>query len=162
MRVVLLGLMILITAAAAWRLIQWRIWENREALMNGLYSLPMAPLLFWWMIAMLQRPQHIKPYPVLIDALAVTLAASRIAGPFFPASGHVLFLVYSFLATRNVPYRYAAATMLVLTLVCKFVLFHDPITPTTGAIAAVILWRLRCSAMRDSRSRWAPSGARGE
>ena len=151
-----LGVLILLaTAWGLWRLGQGQYWQDGGRLLTGLYVMPMYLLAPWWACVKLSDPPSLYPRGILTDVLAVGIAASRTVTPVIPASGHVVFLVYSLLTTRSRWYFVPAAAFLLFTLVVKLAVWQDFASPTTGALVALGLWRLRGSrpaAPGDSRS----------
>ena len=78
-----------------------------------------------------------------LDVLVFVLAAARFGvGERLPFSGHMLFLTYTILTTRDRPYRWLALGLLVETTLFKLGLWSDPrswsIGLLVGAIAALV------------------------
>jgi hypothetical protein len=86
-----------------------------------------------------------------VDALAVVLAGVRMAGPFVPASGHMLFFAYSALATRSVPYRLLVLVLAAETTWYKLVVWDDFVSWALGIAAGLALAALRLLIHRSTR-----------
>ena len=84
----------------------------------------------------------------MIDCLVVGLAASRVLGLFF-FSGHVLFLVYSFLTTNNFGYRVFAACLIMETVIFKIFVWQDLFTPLAGLVIVAFFLNLRESRLKS-------------
>ena len=147
-RLVLLGMMCLVLAGAAWRLYRGRYWQDDDRIVMTFYLVPMYLLALGWAGVMLGQPRLLLPMAVWVDVLAVAVAVSRTMTTIIPASGHVVFLLYSLLVTPHRAYRLLAGAYLAATLLAKFVLWHDVITPVLGGVIAWALWRLRLRAAR--------------
>lgn len=149
-RLVLLILMMLALAGGAVRFMRGQYWLDSDRIVMTFYLVPMYLLVLGWAGVMLGLPRLLTPLAVWVDLLAVAIAASRCLTNAIPASGHVVFLLYAILITPHRLYRILAGSYLAATLVCKFALWHDFITPTLGALIALALWKLRARATGDA------------
>ena len=147
------ALFLLTLTGGVWRFARGRVWEDPARLLMGIYCGPMYLLFIVWVWARLREERPWAPAAVGVDFAATALAASRLLPVSYPASGHVLFLLYTLLATRCRAYRAAAAVALACTLAAKLLWLQDALTPAAGAVTAVALWRLH---------EWPKAGDQGE
>jgi len=136
------ALLLLALAGGVWRFVRGRLWEDPDRLFMGIYCGPMYLLFVVWVWVRLREERPWPAAAVGVDLAATALAASRLLPVSYPASGHVLFLLYTLLATRCRAYRAAAAAGLACTMAAKLLCLHDILTPAAGAVTAVVLWRL--------------------
>jgi hypothetical protein len=80
---------------------------------------------------------------LLVDALAVVVAASRLLVAVIPFSGHMALLTYGLLTADGQLLRGAAIILLLHTTVLKLVVWHDPVTWSVGACLGVLFACLR-------------------
>jgi hypothetical protein len=153
------GLMALVLAAALRRFVSGEYWQDAGRVLMTLYVVPMYLLAPAWAAAMLERPGRLVPWAVWVDYLAVAVAASRTVTNVLPASGHVVFLVYTVVVTGHRAYRAVAGGYLALSLAGKFLLWHDFVTPVVGGLVAWGLWWLRGRASKTEVGRPGHSGS---
>lgn len=114
-------------------------WEKKKDTL--IYSVPMFYLFFYWLRYKLDE-EHFWDWRVLsLDTLVVLLSAVRIWG-WMSHSGHVLFILYSFLTTPNKKYRWLCVPVVLITAYYKGVIWQDYFTPTVAtamALTAVFL-----------------------
>ncbi|MFT7613116.1 MAG: hypothetical protein ACI9J3_002086 [Parvicellaceae bacterium] len=109
--------------------------EKKETIV---YSIPMVFLFFFWIKFKLDE-EHIFDVRIIgLDGLTIFLTALRLIGLLFH-SGHVLFLLYSFMTTKNNTYRILCIPMILVTAYFKIFYWGDFITPIIGAIMALTL-----------------------
>jgi hypothetical protein len=84
-----------------------------------LYNWPPYSIGFFWLFCRLKENTAFRPVNLALDALIVSLAASRFFGSYIPTSGHALLMSYSLLTTASRVYRVLAALMLALTIAMK-------------------------------------------
>ena len=148
----MIALMIAAVAWGLWRFVAGCCWQEREKLLVGLYVMPMYVLAPWWVLVLLSEAEPLRLPCVLVDALVLVLAASRMLSPIVPASGHVLFLLYSLLVSRRLIYRLPAGAVLLVSIAMKFALWRDAWTVAIGAVLAIGLWLLRVRLAASTKS----------
>jgi hypothetical protein len=112
--------------------------EKKETI---IYSIPMVFLFFMWLKFKLDE-QHVFHHQLFItDSVAVGLSIARILGLFWH-SGHVLFILYTFLTSKNKMYRILCIPFIILTISVKMY-WGDILTPILGVIIALGLYTLR-------------------
>jgi hypothetical protein len=74
-------------------------WEARRFLL--LYMAPFFPAFFLWARRWLDEIEQQRPAALVVDAVVVVLAATRMTGTWLPFSGHMLFYTYAGLTTRS-------------------------------------------------------------
>ena len=114
-------------------------WEAKKETI--IYSIPMVFLFFMWIKFRLDEENTFKFKLLGIDILAISLSAARIFGILWH-SGHVLFILYTFLNTKNSNYRILCIPFFILTAGFK-IFWLDFWTPFLGSIMAIILYKLR-------------------
>lgn len=72
----------------------------------------------------------------VMDALVVGTAMMRVIGNVPFVSGHALFLVYAVLRPGSLVTRVTAGLVMLEVIYLKFFVWHDLITPLTGAALA--------------------------
>ncbi len=102
------------------------------------YMTPIAVPFVAFTIERLENLLTLKMWPLLLDALVVALALSRVFYPVPFISGHVLFLTYALLTVRRRVSRVFAALVLLQTLVLKVFFWRDLRTPFGGIILGVL------------------------
>jgi ABC-type Co2+ transport system permease subunit len=102
------------------------------------YMTPIAVPFVAFTIERLENLLALKLWPLLLDALVVALALSRVFYPVPFISGHVLFLTYALLTVRQRVSRIFAALVLLQTLVLKVFFWHDLRTPLGGIVLGVL------------------------
>lgn len=124
--------------------------EKQETI---IYSLPLVFLIFIWASCKLEEKPTWHLEVLFVDSVAILLAASRLFALFFH-SGHVLFLLYTYVTTSNRIYRLLCLPMVLVTAYFKIIYWGDFITPVIGAILAMILieWRAWAVAKVESES----------
>jgi hypothetical protein len=81
----------------------------------------------------------------MVDVAVLAVAAARFLGAVVPVSGHMLFLVYSAVTTRNRWYQLLAVALIMETTLFKLGVWADPTTWALGAAAGLVgggLYRL--------------------
>jgi hypothetical protein len=121
-------------------------WEEKKETI--VYSIPMVFIFFLWLRYRLDEDRIFEHQLFLIDTAVIGLSAIRILGWLFH-SGHVLFLLYTFMTSKSKIYKWVSGLMLVFTLMLKFFYWHDFITPFTGAVMAIFfIWLRRRSEVK--------------
>ncbi len=115
-------------------------WETKQETI--VYSLPLVFLIFIWASYKLGEEETFHWEVFLVDSLAILLAASRLLALFFH-SGHVLFLLYTYVTTPYRAYRLLCLPMILVTAYFKIIYWGNFITPVIGAILAMILIECR-------------------
>lgn len=113
-----------------------------EKMETIIYSIPMVFIFFLWIRYRLDERYIFEHSFFLIDFSVVGLAAVRILGLLYH-SGHVLFLLYTLITTKNKTYQWIAGIMLAFTISLKLFYWNDFITPIIGAVLALFFAWLR-------------------
>ena len=103
---------LLATGLLLFKSLYFHTWEEKWETI--VYSIPMVFLLFVWAASKLDEKLSWHIEIIAIDGLVVFLAAARVLGLFFH-SGHVLFLLYTYLTTTNKTYRFFCTLMALVT-----------------------------------------------
>ena len=123
-------------------------WPARRFLL--LYLAPLAVTVVWWISLRLKALESSTPLTRVVDLLVFALAATRLAGAGLPLSGHMLWLTYAALTTRDRWFRFVAVVLVVETTIFKLGLWHDTQTWALGAIVGVLMaavyWRASATA----------------
>jgi hypothetical protein len=109
-------------------------WEEKSETI--IYSIPLVFLLFIWARCKLDEKNIFHLEILTIDAIAILLSAIRILGLLFH-SGHVLFLLYTYITTPNKIYRILCWPMILVTAYFKIFYWGDFFTPIIGAGMAI-------------------------
>jgi hypothetical protein len=92
------------------------------------------------------RRRRLGPVQFGIDALIVGTATARAFGLVPFVSGHALFLTYCLFGARSRVARATSALVLLQVVYLKYLVWHDPVTPTSGlvlgALAALVARRV--------------------
>ena len=120
-------------------------WEEKKETI--IYSIPMVFLFFMWIRFRLDEENTFQIKLFAIDLSAVFLAAARILGLFWH-SGHVLFILYTFLTTKSKIYRLLCIPFFALTAGFK-IYWGDIWTPLFGGIIAVVLFVVRLNVEKN-------------
>ena len=113
--------------------------EKKETI---IYSIPMVFLFFFWLKYKLDEENIFHLELMAVDGVAVFLTMIRLFGLSYH-SGHVLFLLYTYLTTPNRRYRLLCIPMFIVTGYFKVFYWGDFVTPILGAILALLLVRIR-------------------
>jgi hypothetical protein len=123
-------------------------WEAKRFLL--LYMAPFFPAFFlwarWWMDEIEQR----HPAVLVVDAVAVVLAATRMTGTWLPFSGHMLFYAYAGLTTRARALQLLIGGLAVAAGWFKLVLWDDWRSFGLGIAAGLALAAVRLLAGRTA------------
>lgn len=103
--------------------------EKKETIV---YSIPMVFLFFYWAKSRLDEEYSLRIELISLDVLAIFFTGLRLFGLLYH-SGHVLFLVYTFVTTSNKSYRILCVPMILITAYFKVFYWRDFITPLIGA-----------------------------
>lgn len=125
-------------------------WPARRFLL--LYVAPFFVAFFLWARIRVDEAARTPVAALAVDAVAVGLGAVRFVGPVVPFSGHMLFFVYSALATRSVAYRWLALALAAETTWFKLVTWRDPASWSLGVAAGLVLAAARALLARSTRS----------
>ncbi|HYW13247.1 MAG TPA: hypothetical protein VE871_14905 [Longimicrobium sp.] len=117
-----------------------------------LYIAPFFVAFFAWARIRVDEIGNTSAGARAVDALATVLAGVRMAGPFVPASGHMLFFTYSALATRSVPYRLLVLALVAETTWYKLFVWDDFASWALGIAAGLTLAAVRLLIHRSTRS----------
>jgi hypothetical protein len=123
-------------------------WEAKRFLL--LYMAPFFPAFFLWARHWLNGVEQQRPAALVVDAVAVVLAATRMMGTWLPVSGHMLFYAYAGVTTRS---RTLGVLVSVLTAIAawfKLVLWGDGRSFWLGIAAGLALAAVRLLAGRTS------------
>ena len=117
-------------------------YEFEEKTVDIFYNVPMVFVFFVWIKCKIEEKEIVHLQLVFIDLLVLFFVSVRMFGLMYH-SGHVLFLLYSFLTTENKFYQAICVLMMLVTIYFKFFFWSDFITPTVGTIMALFFIRLR-------------------
>ena len=106
------------------------------------YNIPMIFIFFLWLNYKIKEKEIVHLQIIFIDLAVLFFVSVRLFGLMYH-SGHVLFLLYSFLTTESKFYRIICFIMLLVTAYFKFFIWSDFITPTVGTFMALIFVWLR-------------------
>ena len=115
-------------------------WEKKKDTL--IYSVPMFFLFFYWLRYKLDEERFWDWRVLSLDTLVVLLSVVRIWG-WMSHSGHVLFILYSFLTTPNKHYRWLCVPIALITAYYKGVIWHDYFTPALATAIAIMAILLR-------------------
>lgn len=132
------------TGLLLFKCLYFSTWEDTKETI--VYSIPLVFLLFIWMRYKLEEKHIFHAKIITIDAAVILLAAIRILGLLFH-SGHVLFLLYTYITTKNKGYRMLCWPMIIVTAYFKICYWGDFLTPIIGAIMAVFFINIRQKAV---------------
>jgi hypothetical protein len=115
---------------------------------RSFFALYIAPLFLvapLWVRLRVAGPRPARGTRAWVDVVVFVLSCLRyLFTGLFPFSGHMLFLTYSALTTREAWYRWVAAALLVETTVFKLWVWRDATTWSLGLalglLAAVAYW----------------------
>ena len=121
--------------------------NGKEKWETIIYSIPLVFLLFIWAKFKLEEKNIFHLEILRIDVLVILLSAIRLLGLLFH-SGHVLFLLYTYITTPNKIYRALCWPMIMVTAYFKIFYWGDFFTPLIGAGMAIfcIKWREKATA----------------
>lgn len=114
-------------------------WESKKD--KIIYSVPMIFMCFLWLKYVIVGASTIPRREHLVDFAILILSAARIL-MIGSHSGHVLFLVYTFITIPNRTYRLMSIPMLVITAYYKYS-WNDWYTPLIALALASILAPVR-------------------
>lgn len=121
-------------------------WEAKRFLL--LYMAPFFPAFFLWARGWLNETEQQRPAALVVDVVAVVLAATRMMGTWLPVSGHVLFYAYAGLTTRSRALRVLIGTLAAAAAWFKLVIWDDWESFGLGIAAGLALAALRLLAGR--------------
>ena len=119
---------------AAW--ISWRF-AGGDLSSQYLYVVPIVVPFVAFLFDRVRRIWEPNFVVLLIDALVVGIALMRMMGKVPYVSGHALFLVYALLRPGSKVTRITAGLVMLEVIYLKFFVWHDLITPVTGAVLAI-------------------------
>jgi hypothetical protein len=133
------------TGLLLFKCLYFSTWEEKKETI--VYSILLVFLLFIWAKCKLDEKNIFHLEILRIDVLVILLAAIRLLGLLFH-SGHVLFLLYTYITTPNKIYRALCWPMIMVTAYFKIFYWGDFFTPVIGAGMALfcIKWREKATA----------------
>ena len=123
-------------------------WEAKRFLL--FYMAPFFPAFFLWARHWLAGIETQRPTALVVDAVAVVLAAARMAGTWLPVSGHMLFYAYAGVTTRSRTLGVLIGVLTVIAAWFKLVLWGDGRSFWLGFAAGLALAAVRLLAGRTS------------
>jgi hypothetical protein len=125
-------------------------WPARRFLL--LYLAPLTIAVAWWLALRLKHLESSTQASRLLDICVLATAATRLAGAALPVSGHMLWLTYAWLTTRDTPFRLLATVLLVETTVFKLGIWSDlkswALGGAIGVVLAGLYWRAPASPLQ--------------
>ncbi|HEU0013066.1 MAG TPA: hypothetical protein VFQ45_05255 [Longimicrobium sp.] len=134
------------TVLALSAVVAWGALEGERRRYFLLYYVPFFVAFFVWARLRVDAAEEWTRGTLAVDGAVVALAASRMAGPLLPLSGHMLFYSYSALTTRDGRYRLLALALAADATYFKLALWDDASSWGLGIAAGV--------AMAIARGRW--------
>jgi hypothetical protein len=121
----------------------YALWATRRFSGSGLISqyVYVVPIVIPFVAFLFDRAREFREasrITFVIDALVVGAAMMRVIGNVPFVSGHALFLVYAVLRPGSLVTRITAGLVMLEVIYLKFFVWHDFITPLTGAALATI------------------------
>jgi hypothetical protein len=103
------------------------------------YFLPIILLFLYWIKIKVENFQKVNLlfYLDLVVTIIAGIRAINPLMPFLPYSGHVLFILYSMISTRNRNYRILAGIMFAITTFFKIFIWHDYFSWLAGMILSM-------------------------
>jgi len=140
-----LGILLILSGVVLFCLLLFRDlysadWMDKKV--SIFYNIPMIFIFFLWLNYKIQEKEIVYLKVIGVDLIVLFFTLVRLFGLMYH-SGHVLFLLYSFLTTENKFYRIICFIMLLVTAYFKFFIWSDFITPTVGIVMALIFVWLR-------------------
>jgi hypothetical protein len=123
-------------------------WDAKRFLL--LYTAPFFPAFFLWARRWLEEVEQQRPAALVVDAMAVVLAATRMMGTWLPVSGHMLFYTYAGLTTRSRVLRVLIGVLTAIAAWFKLVLWGDWRSFALGIATGLALAAVRMLAGRPS------------
>lgn len=123
-------------------------WEAKRFLL--LYMAPFFPAFFLWARRWLDEIEQQRPAALVVDAVVVVLAATRMIGTWLPASGHMVFYAYAGLTTRSRALQLLIGVLAAVAAWFKLVLWGDWRSFGLGVAAGLALATLRLLVGRTS------------
>jgi hypothetical protein len=121
-------------------------WDAKRFLL--FYMAPFFPAFFLWARRWLDEIGTHRPAALVVDTVAVVLAATRMAGTWLPVSGHMLFYAYAGLTTRSLALRVLIGALAAIAAWFKLVLWGDGRSLGLGIAAGLALAAVRLLAAR--------------
>lgn len=116
-------------------------WEAKRFLLC--YMAPFFPAFFLWTRCWLDEIEQQRPAALVVDVVAVVLAATRMMGTWLPVSGHMLFYAYAGLTTRSRALQVLIGGLAATAAWFKLVLWDDWRSFALGIAAGLVLAALR-------------------
>ncbi len=116
----------------------WATWRFSGGALTGQYVY-VVPIVVPFVAFLFDRGREIRearPIAFVMDALVVGTAMMRVIGNVPFVSGHALFLIYAVLRPGSLVTRIIAGLVMLEVIYLKFFVWHDLITPLTGAALA--------------------------
>jgi hypothetical protein len=121
-------------------------WDAKRFLL--FYMAPFFPAFFLWARRWMEGIEQQRPATLVVDAVAVVLAATRMMGTWLPMSGHMLFYAYAGLTTRSRELQVLVGMLAAVAAWFKLVLWSDGRSFVLGIAAGLALAALRLLAGR--------------
>ena len=116
----------------------WATWRFSGDALTGQYVY-VVPIVVPFVAFLFDRAREVRAARSIafaMDALVVGTAMMRVIGNVPFVSGHALFLVYAMLRPGSLITRITAGLVMLEVFYLKFFVWHDLITPLTGAALA--------------------------
>lgn len=122
---------VLCLVAAAWAYEETGSWGAVRFFV--LYALPLFAAAPLWLRTRVAVIEQLPALVLATDAIVLGLSVARFAASeVLPFSGHMLFLTYTLLTSRECWYRWVAAVLIAETTVFKLLLWRDRASWTIG------------------------------
>jgi hypothetical protein len=118
----------------------WSTCRFTGADLSGQY-IYVVPIVVPFVAFLFDRAERIRDpnfTTLAIDAVVVGTAMMRVIGNVPYVSGHALFLIYALLRRGSKITRITAGLVMLEVIYLKFFVWHDLITPVTGAALATV------------------------
>lgn len=118
----------------------WATWRFSGDALTGqyVYVVPIVVPFVAFVIDRIREIREARSIGFVVDALVVGTAMMRVIGNVPFVSGHALFLVYAVLRPGSLITRITAGLVMLEVFYLKFFVWHDLITPLTGAALATV------------------------
>jgi hypothetical protein len=118
----------------------WAKWRFSGADLTSQYVY-VVPIVIPFVAFLFDRASEIREataLAVVVDTFVVGTAMMRVIGNVPFISGHALFLIYAVLRPGSLVTRITAGVVMLVVIYLKFFVWHDLISPLTGAALATI------------------------
>jgi hypothetical protein len=117
----------------------WVTWRFPGGDLSGhyFYVVPVVIPFTAFLMDRLKRLMKLSAIATTVDVVVVGISILRMFGLVPLVSGHALFLSYALLRTGSWVTRITAGLVLVETVYLKFFVWHDWISPLTGALLGI-------------------------